>query len=115
MMHVNFDVIEKQKIMQNLTIKCIQNYENILKANRRQFTIHYQYKKIYNEHVAKKKYQKKETLKRLKIKFFENNCFEFIKQFASFDFELLFNTYILSKKKIRNVTFRKSKHETNFL
>ena len=98
MIHANPDVTEKQKIMQNLTVKCIQNYESILKADRRQFTIHRLYKKTFNEHIAKKKYQRKEALKGLRTKFFESNCFESVEQSASLDSELLFNTYTLPKR-----------------
>ena len=55
MVHTNPEVTEQQKIMQDLAAKCIQGYGSILKANRRQFTIHRRYKKVFNQHTAEKR------------------------------------------------------------
>ena len=98
MMHTNFEIIEKQKKMQNFVTACVRSCENVREAIRQQFLIHRQYMKTYNEHISKKRYRRKKAFKILKNKFFENNCFEFIEQFSNFNHELLSKKYIFSKR-----------------
>ena len=98
MMHANSEMIEKQKKVQDLVVACVRSCESIREVARRQHSDHRRYMKVYNQHVAKKRYQKKKTLKCLKIKFFESNCFEFDEQFSNFNHEFSSKTYVFSKR-----------------
>ena len=59
MVHASPEVAEKQKRMQDLAAERVRSYESIHEATRRQPAIYRRYKKTFNKHCAKKRYQKK--------------------------------------------------------
>ena len=98
MVHTNPEVVEKQKMVQDLAAACVRRCGSIREAARRQSPIHRRYMKAYNQHISEKRYQRKEALKSLRIKFFESNCFQSVAQPSGLDHELSSKTYALPER-----------------
>ena len=108
MVHANPEVVEKKKKVQDLAAACVRSCGSIREAARRQSSIHRQYMKAYNEHVSEKRYQRKEALKSLRIKFFESNRSESVEQSLDLDRELSSRTYVLPERgRLVNLLFDK--------
>ena len=98
MVHANPEVAEKQRKVQDLAAACVRSCGSVREAARRQFPIHRQYMKAYNEHISEKRYRRKEALKNLRNKFFEGNCFESIEQSSDLNHELSSKKYALPER-----------------